>query len=100
MKTTALIFLAAAGCTDEPDRVLELSMQATIPAATEVEYCKFVAIEDAWVTRDHIEFTTSSHHVLVYQTTYTAIPTQKNDGTPVDSSGVFDCSDGATNGWS
>lgn len=99
MKTTALILLAAAGCTDEP-KVLELRMQATIPAATEVEYCKFVTIDNAWVTRDHIEFTAGSHHVLVYQTPYTTIPTHKDDGTPVDTSGVFDCSDGATNGWS
>src|SRR5690606_18915007 len=27
-------------------------------------------------------------------------PTQKDDGTPIDTSGVFDCSDGPTNGWS
>jgi len=96
-----IAFLALAACTTEdPKNVLELRMQTTIPAATEVEYCKFVEIPDTWVTRDHIEFTQGSHHVLVYQTAYTSIPTHKNDGTPVDTSGVFDCSDGATNGWS
>src|SRR5262249_8101543 len=82
------------------DNVLELRMQTTIPAATEVEYCKFVVLPDTWVTHDQIEFTQGSHHVLVYQTAYTAIPTKKDNGTPVDTSGVFDCSDGATNGWS
>jgi hypothetical protein len=105
MKQSALIafvVIGGAACTDDatPKDVLELEMTATIPAATEVEYCKFVAIPDTWVTRDHIEFTTGSHHVLVYQTGYTSIPTQKDNGTPVDTSGVFDCSDGATNGWS
>ncbi|HEY5949462.1 MAG TPA: hypothetical protein VIV40_28400 [Kofleriaceae bacterium] len=99
----ALVVIGGAACTDDaapPDNVLELQMQATIPAATELEYCKFVQIPDAWVTHDTIEFTAGSHHVLVYQTPYTSIPTAKNDGTPVDTSGVFDCSDGATNGWS
>jgi hypothetical protein len=38
--------------------------------------------------------------VLIYQTPYTSIPTQKDNGEPVDTSGVFDCSDGPTNGWS
>jgi hypothetical protein len=78
MKHSALIaflVIGGAACTeDAPDNVLELQMQATIPAATEVEYCKFVEIPDTWVTRDHIEFTAGSHHVLVYQTGYTAIP--------------------------
>ena len=106
--TKALLAVAViGGCTDEadptpppPDDALELRMQATIPAATEMELCKFVQLPDTYVTHDHIEFTTGSHHVLVFQTAYTSIPTQKNDGTPVDTSGVFDCSDGATNGWS
>ena len=98
-----MLVLGGAACTDDPappDNVLELQMQATIPAATEVEYCKFVELPDTWVTRDVIEFTAGSHHVLVYQTPYTAIPTKKDNGTPVDTSGVFDCSDGVTNGWS
>jgi hypothetical protein len=97
----ALAVIGVAACTDESSNdVLELRMQATIPAGSEVEYCKFVEIPDTWVTRDRIAFTAGSHHVLVYQTSYTSIPTTKNDGTPVDTSGVFDCTDGATNGWS
>lgn len=100
----AVAVIGGAACTDDnttpTDDVLELRMQATIPAGTELEYCQFVKIPDTWVTRDHIEFTPGSHHVLVYQTAYDSIPTKKDDGTPVDTSGVFDCSDGATNGWS
>ena len=103
MKTTALIAcLVMAACTDDasPSKALELKMEATIPATSEVEYCKFVEIPDTWVTRDHVEFTAGSHHVLVFMTPYTSIPTTKNDGTPIDTSGVFDCSDGVMNGWS
>lgn len=97
--------LAAGACTGdttklEPAPTLDLGMAATIPAGTEVEYCRFVTVPETWVTKDKVDFAPGSHHVLVYQTTYASIPTRKNDGTPVDTSGVFDCSDGPTNGWS
>jgi hypothetical protein len=97
--------LAAGACADDlADPALgpklELRMTSTIPAGAEVEYCQFVTVPETWVTKDSVDFTAGSHHVLVYQTSYTSIPTQKNDGTPVDTTGVFDCSDGATNGWS
>ena len=97
--------LGAGACTDDAtppatEPKLELTMSTTIPAGAEVEYCRFVTIPETWVTKDTVEFTTGSHHVLVYQTSYATIPTVKNDGTTVDTSGVFDCSDGAGNGWS
>ncbi|MEO8704823.1 MAG: hypothetical protein ABI867_32525 [Kofleriaceae bacterium] len=100
----AAAVLALAACSD-PDpqtdpATLELSMSASIPAGVEAEYCKFVAIPEVWVDHDTVDFTAGSHHVLVFQTPYTSIPTHKDDGTPVDTSGVFDCSDGATNNWS
>jgi len=59
-----------------------------------------VTIPETWVTKDKVEFTAGSHHVIVFQTPYTSIPTQKLDGTPIDTSGPFDCSDGPMNGWS
>jgi hypothetical protein len=78
---------------------IHLEMTTTIAPGAEVEHCMFVTVPDAWVSRDEITFSLGSHHVLVFQTPYAAIPTEKEDGTPVDTSGVFDCSDGATNGW-
>ena len=101
-----ILALTAGACTDdagpsqEPASKLELSMTATIPAAAEVEYCQFVTVPETWVTKDAIDFTAGSHHVLVYQTPYKSVPTKTDDGRPVDTSGVFDCSDGPTNGWS
>jgi hypothetical protein len=109
----ATVFLVAAACgggsSDHPDAApdatpeaphLRLEMSTTIAPGAEVEHCKFVTVPDAWINRDAIDFASGSHHVLVYQTPYPTIPTEKDDGTPVDTSGVFDCSDGATNGWS
>ena len=95
--------LAAGACTDDTLVVqvgIQLRMTATIPAHAEVEYCQFVTVPETWVHRDRVEFSAGSHHVLIFQTTYAEVPTQKDDGTPVDTSGVFDCSDGASNGWS
>jgi hypothetical protein len=104
MRTVSMVTLALVACADDPvlpdDNSIDLRMQVAIPPGTEAEYCQFVEIPDAWVTHDTVAFTGGSHHVLVYQTSYTTIPTQKDDGTPVDTSGPFDCSDGATNGWS
>jgi hypothetical protein len=105
MRTASMVALALVACADDPvvppdDNTIELTMQVAIPPGTEAEYCQFVEIPDAWVTRDTVEFTGGSHHVLVYQTSYTTIPTQNDEGTPVDTSGPFDCSSGPTNGWS
>jgi hypothetical protein len=95
--------LALVACGDDPaddGASIELAMRVTIAPGTEAEYCQFVTIPDAWVTRDEVDFTAGSHHVLVYQTAYSSIPTTRDDGTPVDTTGPFDCSDGATAGWS
>ncbi len=81
---------------------VQLTMTTTLEAGVEAEHCMFLQASDQemWVTRDEARFDAGSHHVLIYETAYEAIPTVKDDGTPVDTSGVFDCSDGATNGWS
>ena len=97
--------LAAGACADDlADPAigpkLELHMTSTIPAGAEVEHCQFVTVPETWVTKDAVEFSPGSHHVLVFQTSYTSIPTQRDDGTPVDTSGVFDCSDGTIGRWS
>ncbi|MFO0616786.1 MAG: hypothetical protein U0414_29600 [Polyangiaceae bacterium] len=113
---TAALLAGLSGCssddspTHEPSLLdppkagegVQFAMTTTIPAGTEAEHCTFVrapADADLWVQRDEVRFTQGSHHVLLYQTPYTEIPTQREDGTPVDTSGVFDCSDGATNGF-
>ncbi|HWO26314.1 MAG TPA: hypothetical protein VNO30_46620 [Kofleriaceae bacterium] len=103
---TALALVVGA-CTDdmapmaepEPEPGLAIRITATIPPGSEAEYCKFVTVPETWVTKDYIEYTPGSHHAGVMQTPYTSIPTQKEDGTPVDTSGVFDCSEGVLSSW-
>lgn len=80
---------------------VQFKMDTDLPAGTEGEYCMFVRgpADGMFVNHDEVRYSKGSHHVLMYETSYTEIPTAKQDGTKVDTSGVFDCSDGATNGW-
>ncbi len=111
-----LFSLALAACSSEPTNAppvdellappaagkgIQYKMIAEIEAGSESEKCMFVQApaEDLLVQRDEVRFTPGSHHFLLYETSYTAVPTKKLDGTEVDTSGVFDCSTGATNGW-
>lgn len=84
-----------------PGQGYQYVMNTVIGAGTEVEHCMFVQgpADTFYINRDEVRYTSGSHHFLLYETPYTSIPTQKEDGTPVDTSGVFDCSDGASNGW-
>ncbi|MFO0549138.1 MAG: hypothetical protein U0271_12175 [Polyangiaceae bacterium] len=84
-----------------PGEGVQFVMNTTIDAASEVEHCKFVKAppEGLLINHDEVRFTTGSHHFLLYSTPYADIPTQNERGETVDTSGVFDCSDGATNGW-
>ena len=81
---------------------VQFAMSHTIPAGVEGEWCKFVVApaDEQWVFRDEVRFSAGSHHFLLYETSYDTVPTQRDDGAPVDTSGVFDCSDGPTAGWS
>jgi hypothetical protein len=81
---------------------VQFQMLNTIAPGVEGEWCQFVQApaQDMWVNRDEVRFTAGSHHVLLYQTSYTTIPTENDEGVAVDTSGVFDCSAGATAGWS
>jgi Copper type II ascorbate-dependent monooxygenase, C-terminal domain len=84
-----------------PGEGVQFAMTTSLEPGVEAEHCLFVQgpDEEIWITRDEARFDLGSHHVLLYETGYDEIPTEKQDGTPVDTSGVFDCTDGATNGW-
>jgi hypothetical protein len=84
-----------------PDEGVQFAMTTTLEAGVEAEHCKFMQAPDRemWVTRDEARFDQGSHHVLLYETEYDAIPTKTEDGQTVDTSRVFDCTDGATRGW-
>lgn len=84
-----------------PGTGVQYAMITAIEPGAEVEHCKFVRApaEGLLVNHDAVRFTSGSHHVLLYQTPYTSIPTSTRDGMPIDTSDVFDCSAGATNDW-
>ena len=80
---------------------VQYAMTTRIEAGTEAEHCKFVKAppEGLLINHDEVRFTAGSHHFLLYLTPYQDIPTKNERGEDVDTSKVFDCSDGATNGW-
>ena len=80
---------------------VQLRMVTKIEPGAEVEHCQFfrAPAEGLNVNRDEIRFTEGSHHVLLYLTEYTEIPTKNRAGEEVDTSGVFDCSEGPTGSW-
>lgn len=77
---------------------IQYQMTTMLEPGTEAEHCKFVQApaEGMYVNRDEVRFTSGSHHFLLYETPYTSIPTKTEGGEVVDTSGVFDCSQGAT----
>jgi hypothetical protein len=83
-----------------PGMGVQYSMTATIAASSEDEQCRFVqTTEDLWVNHEDVRYTPGSHHFLVWNTTYTSIPTMNTQGMTVDTSKVFDCSNGPQAGW-
>ncbi len=85
----------------EPGKGVQYQLVTSIPAGTEVEHCQFFRAppEGLNVNRDEIQFSTGSHHVLLYSTPYTDVPLVDEQGAPVDTSGPFDCSNGVTFNW-
>jgi hypothetical protein len=80
---------------------VQYQMTTKLEPGTEAEHCKFVLApaEGMYVNRDEVRFTKGSHHFLLYETPYTSIPTKMENGEAIDTSGVFDCSQGATFGF-
>ena len=81
---------------------LQIKMTSKLEAGLETERCMFwrVPAEGMAVNRQEIVYTPGSHHVLVFMTPYTEIPTTTLGGKTIDTSGVFDCGEnGATGDW-
>ena len=79
---------------------VQFEMQTTIAAGMEDERCKFVTTkEDMWVHQEAVRYTPGSHHFILWNTTYTSIPTKDMNGNAVDTSGVFECPGGPPAAW-
>jgi hypothetical protein len=113
-----LLTLGIAGCNKEPSpppngepafleppgpgEGIQFVMTSSVDPGTEAEHCQFFRVPDDGLTVNRVvtKFRASSHHVLMYETPYDAVPTENDRGEAIDTSGVFDCTSGATNGWS
>jgi hypothetical protein len=85
-----------------PGEGVQIKMTSTLEAGLETERCMFyrVSSEGLYVNRQEIRYTPGSHHVLVFKTPYTDVPTTTIRGETIDTSGVFDCgANGATGDW-
>ncbi|HRI50545.1 MAG TPA: hypothetical protein PLW65_10220 [Pseudomonadota bacterium] len=80
---------------------LQYKMVTELQAGQEIERCQFVVAppEGLNVNHDEVRYTPGSHHVLLYRTSYQAVPTVDLRGQSHDTSGVFDCALGATADW-
>ena len=109
---TTLALLTIAGCGDDPPapvlapppdgQGVQIKMTSTLEAGLETERCMFyrVPAEGLYVNRQEVRYTPGSHHVLLYKTPYTEIPTTTIKGKTIDTQGVFDCGEnGATGDW-
>ncbi len=80
---------------EPPTDGVQFEMKTTIDPGSEVEHCKFFQLEqDLYVNSQEVRYTSGSHHVLLFRTPYTEIPTETEAGEPRDTDGVFDCSEG------
>lgn len=84
-----------------PGTGVQFKMLSTIEPGNETERCQFVVAppEGLNVNNSEVRYNGGSHHVLLYMTPYTEIPTENRSGEKVDTSGVMECPEGATADW-
>ena len=80
---------------------VQYKMLSRIESGQEIERCRLVVAPPGglFIRKDEVRFTAGSHHVLLYKTPYTAIPTKNRRGVPVNGAEVHDCADGALDAW-
>ncbi|WP_437731806.1 hypothetical protein [Sorangium sp. So ce1335] len=80
---------------------VQYRMTSTIAPAQEIERCQlFVAPPEGLnVNKEEVRFSGGSHHVLLYATPYTEMPTETRRGQKLDPTQVHDCNDGPQADW-
>lgn len=84
-----------------PGTGIQYRMVTTLEPGQETERCQFFTVpaEGFYINRDEVRYTPGSHHVLLYKTPYTSVPTKDERGRERDTRGVIDCAEGATADW-
>jgi hypothetical protein len=84
-----------------PGQGIQYKMLSTLAPGQEIERVQFFVVppEGLYVNRTEVRFTTGSHHILLFKTPYTSIPTKDIHGNEVDTSGIIDAPRGGTADW-
>jgi hypothetical protein len=74
----------------------QFEMTSMLAPGQEIERCRFFVAppEGLYIRRDEVRYSPGSHHVLLYRTPYTSLPTMDHRGNAVDPTAVFDCPEG------
>ena len=82
-------------------RGMQLKMVTTLEPGQEIERVQFFQVPPGglYVNREEVRFSPGSHHVLLYRTPYTSIPTVDAHGKTQDTRAVLDAPDGGTADW-
>ena len=100
---SVLSVLSGGGCSDDgtlapppSGQGTQLEMSSMLAPGQEIERCRFFVVpqEGFYIRRDEVRYSPGSHHVLLYRTPYTSLPTMDQRGNPVDPTSVFDCPEG------
>lgn len=102
----AALVVGAAACGDDkteepftvapPAQGVQYLLESRLAPFQETERCMFIKVPVAGmnIVKDDIRYNAGSHHVLAWMTPYKEIPTKGRNGQDIDTSGVFDCSNG------
>lgn len=79
----------------------QLTMTTTLEAGQEIERVQFFQVPPGglYVNRAEVRFSPGSHHVLLYRTPYTSIPTVDVHGKTQNTSTILDAPSGGTADW-
>ncbi len=80
---------------------VQYKMVTTLDPGQEIERVQFFQVppEGLYVNREEVRYTPGSHHVLIYKTPYTTIPTVDERGKTHDTRGPIDAPNGGTGDW-
>lgn len=80
---------------------LQFKMVSTMAPAFETERCQMFRVPPEGIAfdRSEVRYTVGSHHVLLFETPYTEIPTEDEHGVAVDPMQVHECPEGAPERW-
>jgi hypothetical protein len=84
-----------------PGQGIQYKMVTELEPGQEIERCQMFKIgaDGLAYDRSDVRYTPGSHHVLLFETSYTDFPTKDRNGLAVDPSKPHDCSDGAASRW-